>query len=593
MKNNIEKMTFFGVLKEEFRKHKLSVVIQLLHGICSAIRPFIFICFPPLIIDYLITQSFSKTYLIIGIFALSATIIDILAGFIYAKFQSNVYFLPHQFNKQNILKSKQNISKSIVIDFKYMEQKESLEKYTYSLDSAWTCCSIVYDFFTTLIIAIVKFILIISLLLTLDLYIVLFVVGIVIINYFINALIIKKNKQFGEQRNKISRFVNYYDDILAGLEFGKEKRLYPKLHNLFFQKYTDSTHDLIEYDKKVRNYNFQMTTLTQIISTLQNIGIYFMMIHKYSLNEITLGSFFAYVGIANELYSTFSQLINVSIQLSKFKIYAKTYNDFMKLDNVYENGNLNIDFNKIPNITFENVTFKYPNTDKIVLDNINFKIEPHEKFYISGENGSGKTTLMKLLLRLYEPCSGEIKLNGININQYDYKQYLLLLSIIFQDFNLYKISIKDNICFHHFDEKRFEEIISKCELNEVIEKLPNKENSNIDKEYNEDGIGLSGGEEQKIAIARSLYKDAKIFIFDEPTAALDPISEKKILSLYNKISKNNTSVIISHRMSTASLCNHILVLKNGKIIEEGSFHELMDIKGEFYENYRLQSKYYE
>ena len=280
MKNNLEKMTFFGILKEEFKKYKLSIFIKLLHGICSAIRPFIFICFPSLIIDYLITQNYNKTYLIIGIFALIATLIDIISGFVYAKFQSNVYFLPHQFNKKNILKS-------IIIDFKYMEQKESLDKYEYSLDSAWTCCSIVYDFFTTLIISLVKFVLIISILLTLNFYIVLFVFGIVIINYFISVIVIKKNKVYDEQRNKISRFVNYYDEVLVGLEFGKEKRLYPKLQHLFFQKYANKTKSLIEHDKKVRNYNFKMTSLTQIISTLQNIGIYLMMINKYSLKEIT------------------------------------------------------------------------------------------------------------------------------------------------------------------------------------------------------------------------------------------------------------------------------------------------------------------
>lgn len=581
-----DKMTFWNILKKQFRERKSNFFIQLIYGINNAVSPFIFICFPPLIIDYLITKSYNKTFLIISVFSLLSIFVKVLSNYIYAKFQGGVYYMPHQYNKKNIYKT-------IIMDFKYSEQNNDLENYNNSLNAAWTCCELVYDFFTTFIIAIVKFALIISILLTLDLYIVIFVIVVVIINYFLNVSINKKNKEYNEKRNNISRFVNYYDEILVGLNYGKEKRLFPKLQHLFYRKYEDKIDEIYKHDNKVRKYNFFVSSISNIITTLQNIVIYGMMIYKYSLNQISLGSFFTYIGIANEMYNAFSSLVNVSIQLSKFNTYAKSYNKFMDYENVFSTNDINIDFNKNHVISFENVSFKYPNTDKMVLQNISFKIIPNKKTYIVGDNGSGKTTIIKLLLRLYEPTAGVIKLDGIKVSDYNYNQYLKMISCIFQDFKLYKISIKDNICFDKFDITSFNSVINQCDLNDVIGKLKFKENSNIDKEYNDDGIGLSGGECQKIAIARSLYKNSQMYIFDEPTSSLDPINEKRIISLFNKISKNNTGIIVSHRMSTASLCNNIIYLENGQIIEEGSFKKLMEIKGKFYENYKMQSRYYE
>lgn len=585
MNNKKEKLTFLSVFKDELKFNKKSVLIQLLYGIANGVSPFIYICFPPLIIDYLVKKEINKTYLIISLFSLAAIIINILLKYLYAKYQQNNYYLPRQFNKRNIFKS-------IIIDFKYTEQKDSIEKYNNSLNFCWTCCSIVYDFFSSLITSIIKFALIITILLTLDFYVVLFVIFIVLINYLISTLIIKKNKKYSEERNKIERYTNYYNKILAGLEYGKEKRLYPNIQKLFYDEYEVKTNEIINHDKKVRNYNFIMSKLTSLITFIQNIGIYYMMIYKYSLNQITIGSFFAYIGIANEMYNAFASLVYNSIQLSKFKTYAKAYNEFMEYENVYQSDNLSVEDKDEYIITFENVCFKYPNTEKEVINNVNFTIKPNEKLYLVGENGSGKSTLIKLLLRLYEPTSGEIKLNGVNINKYNYNDYLKLISAIFQDFNLYKISIKDNICFNDFKGKEFEEVINKCDLINVINSLKNKEDTNIDKEYNEDGVELSGGEMQRIAIARALYKNANTYIFDEPTAALDPISEKEILSIFNETTKNKTNIIVSHRMSTASLCDYIILLENGSIVEEGTFDYLMKLKGKFYEQYTLQSKYY-
>ncbi len=583
--NKAEKMTFLNILKIEWKHNKKDIFYQLLNGLCSAFLSFPTILFPPLIIDYLINGKVNEVYLIILLFSGVSLILTILSYFLYAKFQSGVYNLPYIFNKKNIYKS-------IIIDFKYMETKKSLDEFNNSMKMPWTCSEIVYNFFNVFISSIVKMALIIAILATLDWYIVLFVFIIVCVNFLINRKIIKKNKDFEIKGNKISRYSDYYENILFKLEYGKEIRLYPKSKKLYKELYDKYAIEKIKHEKHVHKYNYLMDIILKLIGFIENLGIYIMMIYKYSLGKISIGSFFVYIGTANEMYNAFQNMSDMIVKFSKFKTYADVYNNFMEYPNVTSSSNQKIEFKDVNIIEFENVCFTYPNTDNEILHNISLKISLNEKTLIVGENGTGKSTIIKLILRFYEPTSGVIKLNGINIKEYDYSEYLKLFSSILQDFKLFKISIKDNICFDSFEEDRFIDAITKVELKEKVEQLKLKENSFIDREIDSDGIDMSGGERQRLAIARAIYKNAQTYIFDEPTATLDPFNEQKINNIFNDSIYHNSAIIISHRMSFAKKCDNIIVIENGAIYEQGSFSQLIEKKGKFYEQYKVQAEYY-
>ncbi|GCD10776.1 hypothetical protein Ctaglu_23990 [Clostridium tagluense] len=230
------------------------------------------------------------------------------------------------------------------------------------------------------------------------------------------------------------------------------------------------------------------------------------------------------------------------------------------------------------------------------MKNVSIVIKDREKLSVVGLNGAGKTTFIKLLTRLYEPTEGEVLLNGVNIREYDYKEYMKLLSVVFQDFKLMAFSIKENIALNSYETSKDEDIektLKEAGLEKDILKLPKGVNTHIYKTFEEDGIEFSGGQSQKIAISRALYKDAPIVVLDEPTAALDPIAEFEVYSKFKEIVGEKTAIYISHRLSSCKLCDRIAVFHNGEIIELGTHEELIKEQGSQYESmYMAQSQYY-
>lgn len=245
-------------------------------------------------------------------------------------------------------------------------------------------------------------------------------------------------------------------------------------------------------------------------------------------------------------------------------------------------------------IEFKNVSFKYPNTEKFVLKDVSIKIESGTRLSIVGYNGAGKTTFIKLLCRLYKPTSGVIYLNGVDISTIDFDKYRDILAVIFQDYQLFSFSIKENIDLDsEYDESRVNEAIEKSGLKEKIESLSKGLNTSIGREFDEEGIEFSGGECQKLAIARAIYKDAPLIILDEPASALDPIAEYDVYKRFSELAAGKCAVYISHRLSSTRFTDKIAVFSDGEICEYGSHNELMQIEGGVYRNmFDMQAQYY-
>ena len=245
-------------------------------------------------------------------------------------------------------------------------------------------------------------------------------------------------------------------------------------------------------------------------------------------------------------------------------------------------------------IEFCNVSFRYPSSRQYALKDFSFKFRTGERLAVVGRNGSGKTTFIKLLCRLYDPTQGEILLNGINIKKYDYDEYMRIFSVVFQDFKLFSFGLGQNVAASvEPDGERVRACLAKAGFGEAVGKMPDGIQTCLYKDFEESGVEISGGEAQKIALARALYKDAPFIILDEPTAALDPVAEYEIYSRFNEIVEDKTAIYISHRLSSCRFCDEIAVFDKGEIIQRGKHEELVsDERGIYYELWNAQAKYY-
>ena len=268
------------------------------------------------------------------------------------------------------------------------------------------------------------------------------------------------------------------------------------------------------------------------------------------------------------------------------------YIDEVSIESQITKDKYKIDLSKGLNFEFDSVYFKYPGADNDTLIDINLKIKNGDLIALVGENGMGKSTFIKLLCRLLKPTKGAIYLNGINIQDYD-ESYEELFSAIFQDFLIFSFSIKENIVMNqYFEKERFDWSLKQIGMYEKIQSLPFKEDTYINKNFCEYGTGFSGGELQKLAICRGIYKEAQVFVLDEPTSAFDAISEQNLYEKLARDIKPEISIYISHRLSSCKNCNNIIVLHDGMIVERGEHSILLNKKGKYYELWKLQAKHY-
>lgn len=325
---------------------------------------------------------------------------------------------------------------------------------------------------------------------------------------------------------------------------------------------------------------------------------YTLLIHKVLSGQIDAAQFTIYIGIV----ASFSQWIyEVSMDFANLRDASHQFNDyheFMAQKDVFEHSETTstISTDKVPpEIEFRNVSFIYEGSEKPVLKNVNFKIRANEKIALVGNNGAGKTTIVKLLCALYLPTSGEILIDGKNINEIGIEKYQEMISVLFQDTTPIAISVAENIggCeLAEVDRERMNKCLKEAGLYEKVQSLPQKEESFITQTLDKDGVLFSGGETQKLLLAKAIYKNGPVLILDEPTSALDPIAESRIYEEYNQMADNKTAVFISHRLASTKFCDRILFLDDGQILEEGSHEELMKKAGKYKEIFDIQSHYY-
>lgn len=409
----------------------------------------------------------------------------------------------------------------------------------------------------------------------------------------VGRLIAKVNVERTEAMTPLDRKNLYFSRVFYLQDYAKELRL-SDAGEMVERRYNQNIFDRIKtispYLAKQWKLYFCQESLPMTI--LIYLGITLLMGYKaIVLKNVSMGDFAAtFNGAASISTSVFAITSQFAINLRENGLYVEKFRRFMNAKEKIISGTKETVFEKPPVIKFENVSFKYPGTEKYVLKNINLEISPYKKVALVGYNGAGKTTLTNLLLRLYDVTDGAITVDGINIKEWDIKAYHKNFAAVFQDFSLFGATLGENVSMNDSPQK---EKVEKALTAANFEKaLPDGTDSILLREFDDNGVSLSGGEAQKIAIARAFYKDCPFAILDEPSANLDPIAEYALNQSMTKAADSKTVMFISHRLSTTVMADEIYMLENGEIIENGSHEELIAKNGKYAYMFRLQAEKY-
>ena len=380
--------------------------------------------------------------------------------------------------------------------------------------------------------------------------------------------------------------------VFCNIDAGKVIRLYDMGDMLKenYRRYMDIARPVyVKMCKSERAFHLLNTALAGISS----IYAYLLVLLKVMAGAVSIGSFTQYVGALAAFQNDISRILYSSMRIRRMVSYLGHFLDFLALKSTHT-GTIPTEKRQdhVYEIEFHHVSFAYPGSTEPVLKDLSCKLTLKHKMAVVGLNGAGKTTFIKLLCRLYDPTEGYITLNGVDIRKYDYRQYQALFGVVFQDFQLFPFPVGQNVAASlHFDEERLWRCLEQAGVADRVRAMGQKLETPISA-VDEAGENVSGGEAQKLAIARALYKDAHFVVLDEPTAALDPLSEYEIYSRFDELVRDKTSIYISHRMSSCRFCQDILVFQEGRLVERGSHETLLEAKGLYASLWNAQAQYY-
>lgn len=410
----------------------------------------------------------------------------------------------------------------------------------------------------------------------------------------------------GREVQKHVRLSNYYHDVLTKRDYIEERSLFgysPHINDRWYEKYEAARKKILKAD--IRNQiKMRISSVATLVVAIVIIAILLIPTLK---GKITLGIFIALVNATFEIVQMMSwRLSYVARTFAEKQEYLKDLTKFMALseeEGAMEEPEVSKDFS-FESIEFRDVSFRYPGTEKYILKNFTMKLFKNKHYAFVGVNGAGKTTITKLLTGMYRNYEGDIFINNKNLREYRLPELKAIFSVVYQDFAKYQVKAEDNIIMgdirelnkklagQSYDTKRRELILREIDLEKVMDKLPEGMDTYLGK-IKEEGVDLSGGEWQRVAVARSLYSSATVRILDEPTAALDPVAESNVYKMFGRISKGKTTIFITHRLGAARLADEIVVVDGGKVAEMGNHQELMAQNGIYAEMFESQKSWYE
>lgn len=579
------------LLKYSWKFNKMYVIYIFALQIVSSLISLLAVIMPKYIIDELIGGR-RVDYLILYI--------GLLVGYNYIGGMLVIFLRGRSLTSKGIVFSKFQTfiaEKLVDCDFEELENaeflntKEKAGKFLYANGQGF---GVVLDSAVNIIGKLIFFCGLIAVLATLSIWIVCIFVFLVVVNSIVESKVNKRFFEFDMEKAPIERKTGYFLGLIENFSFGKEIRLYGNkkwilskisshllLSNSFYEKQVSST-----------NKSQYFSALTALIREIVSYGY---LAYQIIMGIISIGDFTMYLSAMSQFSSSMNDTMKSILNIKQFGYYYEALDRYINVPAKMREGR------KLPlpngnyEIEYKNVSYKYSGQSSYALRNINIKIVSGEKLSVVGENGAGKTTFVKLLCRMYDPTEGAILLNGHDIRDIDYDQYLSIISAVFQDFKLFSFTIKENVCFsdaNYANDYEIEKIIIESGFEEKLGKLEKGINTYVYKNFETDGFEPSGGEGQKLALARALYKNTPIVILDEPTSALDPRAEYDIYQKFNDLVRGKTAIYISHRLSSTRFCDNIAVFNNGEIVEYGSHQSLLEKNGYYTELFSMQAQYY-
>ncbi|MBO4283003.1 MAG: ABC transporter ATP-binding protein, partial [Clostridia bacterium] len=406
-----------------------------------------------------------------------------------------------------------------------------------------------------------------------------------------------KNWAYMRFRSRDRREMNYYSDVLVNKDLVKEIRLYD-LSGAFIDAYQSVFKRYFSGLRRLIIHEGVWHVCISIVSSVVNCVCYGFVAWGVFKGDFMIGDYSLYTGALNQISTEVGNLINNSASIYEGTLFIDNLLVFLHEEQkiVPEGEPLHVKRGIPHTIEFQNVSFHYPGTERDVIKNVNLTLRPGETAVLVGLNGAGKTTLIKLLTRLYDPTEGRILLDGEDLKRYDTAELYKMFGIIFQDFGRYAVTVSENI--HFGDVHRtpipdeIKEAAVQANVDEYISHLPQQYDTPLMRIFDREGTELSGGQWQKLAIARAFYSTSDILILDEPTASLDAIAEQEIFNTFDQLRRDKTTIFVSHRLSSATVASKIVVLEYGEVVEEGTHAELMEKRGKYYELFSTQAKRY-
>lgn len=479
------------------------------------------------------------------------------------------------------------IVKTFSLDIENYDNTEFHDKRTRAIEYATNGANRIIDALFDFISNLLTFAGSVYIISSLNVYVLIFLIIFTCIDFVVNKKRDELMYKLKKETTRINRKKNYTIGLLSNKSAMKDLLLNDSLEFIlqrFKSIYSMARGLMINVDKQVERLRVPVRILNVFFSCI----VYLFVGYSLFLKVITIGDFSMLYGAAESL-KTSVVLIGANVSnIRSMNMDAKMYKEYMNLKPL-KRGLIKLNSDEGFTLEFNNVWFKYNGQKEWAIKGVSFKINQGEHILLVGENGAGKTTLVNLMLGFYTPQIGDIYINNRNLKDYDRRYLYKMISAVFQDYFIYAYSIYDNISLNlKYDEELLQNSIKNADLKKVIKKLPKGAESYLTHDLDENGVELSGGEKQKLAISRSYYKNSNFLILDEPSSALDPISEEFLLQQYKELTKGKTAILISHHLNNFYDADYILVMNNGTICEFGTHEQLIKNQGKYYELYMLQ-----
>ncbi|MEY8255926.1 ABC transporter ATP-binding protein [Clostridium perfringens] len=561
------------------------------YTILASIAPFIGIFLPKFLIDELLEQRRVEIILmtLIGFFLLSS-VVNYSIAWLRCAYSPRVTKIRTDYITM--------ISDKIMkMDFKNTEDPEVLNKIKSVMNAVMsnnTGVEGVYHTLLGLFGRLTAFVGYISIVLFLSPWILLFLIINVLISYALTMRVKKYEYSQKEKAADKDRRTFYVFDTMYDFAYGKDIRIYD-LKNILIDKFKKFRGERIDISNDVQEKQLKVKIVDVILLVIREFVVYGYLIYNVLFTGMSIGDFTMYFSTINGFGDWMKGILDDLANIKAQNMYLDDMREFLEIKSEDKEKTRDIPIDSSYEIEFKNVSFKYPKTDKYIYKNLSLKIKKGQRLAIVGINGAGKTTFVKLLCRLYEPTSGEILINGINIQSFSKEEYYKILSVVFQDIKTFAFTVAENVSLENLEDVDREKVlhcIEKAGVGDKINSLQKGIDTSLLKILDGEGVELSGGENQKLALARALYKNGKIVILDEPTSALDAVAEYNIYKGFDELIGDKTAIYISHRLASTKFCDVIAFFENGEIVEYGTHEELLKKNGKYSDMFNIQAQYY-